>query len=108
MVTCLHGDLDSIQILQKKILLDEWVDGPCHHVHHYQGFSKVLTQVPTTAVHMVPIQDAFAVLAQLPTWNISHSHMGQLNHQKPMETNDKRDDDQQKDKDNIKLSEKLL
>ena len=34
--------------------------------------------------------------------------MGQLNHQKPMETNDKRDDDQQKDKDNIKLSEKLL
>ena len=60
-----HGGLGSSWILQQKILWGEWVDGPCHHVHHHEDFSKVLPQGPTAAVHMLPTQDALVVLAQL-------------------------------------------
>ena len=61
----LHSGLGSIQIPQGKISWGEWVDGPCHHGHHHWGFSKVLPQGLTTAVHMIPTQDALVVLAQL-------------------------------------------
>lgn len=60
----LHGGPDSMKIPQLRTLLDEWVDGLCHHVLHYQGFSKALLLGPTTFGHTNPIVGVVVVLPQ--------------------------------------------